>query len=300
MVELESGRVAGTAAACGASGGLRAVPGAPALVASALLAPVRPRAVTTVGRAAYRKWLRQYPDQPLRADEFTVDFRSRHGHGPSLRQLGEGMGWTGSREVRSWIVAGLVRDGWLTNTGATPWTLRPGSSAQEEGVCLPAGVPTPARSPVAVADPGATVEAMWRALDLLRPYLGRDRAGVAATVRGLSGDQEQHLLAWLVLDRDALAEELGMPAMELAQADAVASLAPAEAELAVTTVLRRVTREGVSFVEAVADLAPVNRVHALAVRIAVMLLEAYGSEGAQAHLDAAGARYVRHGHPRPE
>ncbi|MGI5441436.1 hypothetical protein ACQEV4_29885 [Streptomyces shenzhenensis] len=40
----------------------------------------------------------------------------------------------------------LLANDWLTDTGTVPWTLRPGKTAQGQGIALPT-----ARTPTAVA-----------------------------------------------------------------------------------------------------------------------------------------------------
>ncbi|MFJ8294708.1 hypothetical protein ACIQ9R_02425 [Streptomyces sp. NPDC094447] len=106
---------------------------AQAFTTSAPAGPAAPPALVRL-----RQWREAHPDPGPGAAAFTVDFRARHGHGPSFRQLGRGMGWKVSREVRGLVVEHLVRDGWLTGTGSVPWTLRPGHAAQEQGITLPA------------------------------------------------------------------------------------------------------------------------------------------------------------------
>ncbi|MET8658619.1 hypothetical protein [Streptomyces griseus] len=73
-------------------------------------------------------------------------FRAEHGHGPSFKQLGDGLGWTLPRSVLGFVVVRLVANEWLARTGEVPWTLRPGSAAQQQGIALPA-----ARRPTAAA-----------------------------------------------------------------------------------------------------------------------------------------------------
>ncbi|MEU5169831.1 hypothetical protein [Streptomyces mutomycini] len=80
---------------------------------------------------AYGSWEARYPDQGPAAAEFAAAFRAGHGHGPSVRQFCKGMGWGKmSRELRILVIRRLIADGWLTNTGPVPWTLRPGKAVQ--------------------------------------------------------------------------------------------------------------------------------------------------------------------------
>jgi hypothetical protein len=105
------------------------------------LAFLREAAENPVGndvRAAYATWKDAHPDRGPAAAAFTVTYRERHGHGPSYRQLCKGMGWRLPRPLGSYVVERLLDNGWLTRTGAVPWTLRPGPAAQENGISLPA------------------------------------------------------------------------------------------------------------------------------------------------------------------
>ncbi|MDX3054464.1 hypothetical protein PV394_04835 [Streptomyces sp. NE06-03E] len=82
-------------------------------------------------RAAHRVWEAKFPAQGPAAAEFAAAFRAAHGHGPSVKQLCKAMGWGKmSRELRMYVVRGLIADGWLTNTDPVPWTLRPGRAAR--------------------------------------------------------------------------------------------------------------------------------------------------------------------------
>jgi hypothetical protein len=88
---------------------------------------------------AYGVWKDTQPDRGPRAAQFTAAFRAEHGHGPSMKQLCEGLGWQEqSRDLRHFIVLRLIANEWLTNTAPVPWTLRPGRAAR---VGLPAAVP---------------------------------------------------------------------------------------------------------------------------------------------------------------
>ncbi|MFI9743523.1 hypothetical protein [Streptomyces sp. NPDC052494] len=109
----------------------------PFAVAEAFSGPSRPQNVSEPTRILYEEWKEAHPDRGPQAAAFTVDFRDRHGHGPSYKQLGKGMGWKVSRELRGYIVRRLVQDAWLMGTGTVPWTLRPGPAAQEQGITLP-------------------------------------------------------------------------------------------------------------------------------------------------------------------
>ncbi|MFB7341249.1 hypothetical protein ACFCZ6_14425 [Streptomyces hydrogenans] len=85
----------------------------------------------------YTQWKDAHPDRGPQAAAFTVEFRERHGHGPSFRQLGEGLGWKAHPNLRRLIVQRLLHNGWLTATNVVPWTLRPGPTAQDQGIALP-------------------------------------------------------------------------------------------------------------------------------------------------------------------
>ncbi|GLW19783.1 hypothetical protein Stsp01_65260 [Streptomyces sp. NBRC 13847] len=65
-----------------------------------------------------------------------MDFRAKHGHGPSYNQLCS-VGWDVCRSVRGFIVQRLLSNEWLTDTSPVPWTLRPGQAAQALGIALP-------------------------------------------------------------------------------------------------------------------------------------------------------------------
>lgn len=82
----------------------------------------------------------------LQAAEFSVAFRAERGHGPSFKQLGDGLGWTLPRSVLGFVVVLLVANEWLARTGKVPWMLRPGPAARQRGIALPT-----ARRPTAAA-----------------------------------------------------------------------------------------------------------------------------------------------------
>ena len=145
-----------------------------------------------------------------------------------------------------------------------------------------------------------TVDAMWRATDLTRAYLARERAVVEGVLAGVDADVLDGVLAWLILDHDDLFEELGEPSMRVRGLDAVAAMAPAEAEFAVTTAVRRVASGESGLLAAVKGLdRRVDHIHAVAICTAVMLLEAVGRTDALRKLDEYTVEYVRRGHPRP-
>ncbi|WP_337192468.1 hypothetical protein [Streptomyces sp. YIM 132580] len=99
-------------------------------------------------KAAYGQWKDEHPDRGPRSAEFSVSFRAEHGHGPSFKQLGDGLGWALPRSVLGFVVMRLVANEWLARTGEVPWTLRPGPAAQQQGIVLPA-----ARKPAAALSP---------------------------------------------------------------------------------------------------------------------------------------------------
>ncbi|MFD4399659.1 hypothetical protein [Kitasatospora sp. NPDC058478] len=105
------------------------------------LPPPRPSQQPSLdGRSqtAYKRWKDAHPDRGPQAAQFTVAFRAEHGHGPSFRQLCKGLGSRPDlREVNLFIVHRLVANGWLTSTDQVPWTLRPGPTAQDQGITLP-------------------------------------------------------------------------------------------------------------------------------------------------------------------
>ncbi|MGW0787765.1 hypothetical protein ACWD04_05825 [Streptomyces sp. NPDC002911] len=94
-------------------------------------------------RTAFSSWEARYPDQGPVAAEFAAMFRAAHGHGPSVKQLCEALGWGKmSRELRIFVIRRLIADGWLMNTDPVPWTLRPGKAVQAgaSGVAAPGAV----------------------------------------------------------------------------------------------------------------------------------------------------------------
>ncbi|GHB85990.1 hypothetical protein GCM10010347_66290 [Streptomyces cirratus] len=99
--------------------------------------PGRPQFFSRNAAAAYGAWKNTHPSRGQLAAEFTVAFRSEHGHGPSYAQLGSGLGWQLDRSVRNFAVRRLLVNEWLTETGPVPWTLRPGQVAQAKGITLP-------------------------------------------------------------------------------------------------------------------------------------------------------------------
>lgn len=143
------------------------------------------------------------------------------------------------------------------------------------------------------------VDAMWRATDLTRAYLTPDRARVAACLTELAGDRLDRVLVWLILDHDALFDRLGEPSMAVREIDAVAALAPMEVEFATTTAVCRVAAKEARLAQAVEGLAPLDRVHAVAICTVVMLLDALGRTTALEQLDEETVKYERMGHPRP-
>ncbi|MCX4481655.1 hypothetical protein OOK44_35370 [Streptomyces cellulosae] len=113
-------------------------------VASAFTQPAVPMQVPLRVRTAYGAWKDSHPDRGPRALQFAAAFRAQHHHGPSIKQLFEGMDWKiESRELRGFIVQRLITNEWLTNTAPVPWTLRPGKAAQSGGA--PAAVLSPGR-----------------------------------------------------------------------------------------------------------------------------------------------------------
>ncbi|MFG2197116.1 hypothetical protein [Streptomyces sp. NPDC048639] len=88
-------------------------------------------------KQTYGAWKDQHPDRGSLAARFTVDFRAQHGHGPSYRQLCTGLGWDVPHCLRTFIVYRLLVNEWLIETVAKPWTLRPGNTAEADGIALP-------------------------------------------------------------------------------------------------------------------------------------------------------------------
>ncbi|WP_257137992.1 hypothetical protein [Streptomyces sp. b84] len=119
-------------------------------VAEGFMLPTRNTFVPRKVKIAYGQWKDEHPDRGPQAAEFTVAFRAEHGHGPSFRQLGNGLGWTLPRPVLGFAVSRLVANEWLTKTREVPWTLRPGTAAQQQGITLPTArkpaAPVPARA----------------------------------------------------------------------------------------------------------------------------------------------------------
>ncbi|WP_356948510.1 hypothetical protein [Streptomyces sp. P9-2B-2] len=96
-------------------------------------------------REAYGAWKGEHPDRGPLAAQYTVAFRAEHGHGPSYQQLCTGLGWELPRSLRTFIVRRLLVNEWLTDTAPVPWTLRPGKTAQSDGIVLPEKSPLPTR-----------------------------------------------------------------------------------------------------------------------------------------------------------
>ncbi|MEV0449819.1 hypothetical protein [Streptomyces sp. NPDC050600] len=119
----------------------------PDQVAEAFSGPNRPMLVSQRTQILYRHWKDNHPDRGPLSAAFTVAFRAEHGHGPSFRQLGKGMGWGADHQLRGLAVQRLMVNGWLTSTGSVPWTLRPGMSAQKHGITLPAARNAKAAAP---------------------------------------------------------------------------------------------------------------------------------------------------------
>ncbi|MFI2215184.1 hypothetical protein ACH47A_36430, partial [Streptomyces sp. NPDC020141] len=69
------------------------------------------------------------------------------------------------------------------------------------------------------------VDAIWRASDLTRAYLGRDSAQVTGCIAGLDTGRLERVLVWLVLDHDRLFDDLGGPSMSVREIDEAAALA---------------------------------------------------------------------------
>ncbi|MDT0318529.1 hypothetical protein [Streptomyces millisiae] len=135
------------------------------------------------------------------------------------------------------------------------------------------------------------VDAMWRATDLTRAYLAQNRSLIATCLTGLDAGRLERVLAWLVLDHDELFDTLGGPSMAVRQINGLAALAPLEHEFATTTAIRRVAAKESTLTQALEDLAPLDRIHTIAICTAVMLLEAYGSAHALKQLDDDAAHY---------
>lgn len=143
------------------------------------------------------------------------------------------------------------------------------------------------------------VDAMWRAADLTRAYLVRDRGWIATCLSGLGDARIQRICGWLILDHDRLFDELCEPSMAAREIYAMAALAPLDTEAAVATAVQRVTAGETGIARAVENLEPVDQVHAIAISMAVMLLEALGYANALRRITADTAHYEQLGHPRP-
>nr|BFD90938.1 hypothetical protein KitaXyl93_22980 [Kitasatospora sp. Xyl93] len=143
------------------------------------------------------------------------------------------------------------------------------------------------------------VDAKWRGIDVVRAYVTRDRAQVAACLEGLDTGRLEFVLALLVLSYDDLLGDLGEPPMNVRDLDQVAALAPPESEFATTAAVRRVAAREVGFAKAMASLCFLDRIHMIAVCTTVMLLDAHGYAGALAYLDEEAATCERKGYPRP-
>ncbi|MBD0670014.1 hypothetical protein [Streptomyces sp. CBMA156] len=146
------------------------------------------------------------------------------------------------------------------------------------------------------------VDAKWRGIDLTRAYLTRDRAQVATRLDGLDEERRGFVLALLgyyyYYYHDLLGE-LGEPPMNVTDLHTVAAVAPVDTEFETTTAVRRIATTEVSFSEAMTDLGLADRIHMLAVCIAVMLTDVLGEAGAVAALDDEAATCERQGYPRP-
>ncbi|WP_308369370.1 MULTISPECIES: hypothetical protein [unclassified Streptomyces] len=114
-------------------------------VASAFMAPIAPVPTPRQVRVAYGAWKEAHPDRGPLAAQFTVAFRTEHGHGPSYSQLCTGLAWDLPRSLRTFVVCRLLANEWLTDTAPVPWTLRPGTAAQAHGIVLPSRTPQTAR-----------------------------------------------------------------------------------------------------------------------------------------------------------
>ncbi|MER5279652.1 hypothetical protein ABT025_28505 [Streptomyces sp. NPDC002809] len=107
-------------------------------VAKAFMSTPSPVPAPRPAAGAHEAWREAHPECGREAAAFTVAFRAEHGHGPSYGQLCKGLGWKKlSRSLRGLVVSGILADGWLTETSPVPWTLRPGKTAQAQGIVLP-------------------------------------------------------------------------------------------------------------------------------------------------------------------
>lgn len=143
------------------------------------------------------------------------------------------------------------------------------------------------------------VDAMWRAADLTRAYLAQDRVRVADCLTGLDTGRLECVLAWLILNHDELFDTLEEPSMAVREIDAVAAVGPLESELASTTAMHRVAAKEAGLIQAVEVLAPLDRVHTIAICTVVMLMGAFGRINALEQLHEEAVAYERMGHPRP-
>lgn len=117
----------------------------PERVAQAFMEPPPPpKATPPAVSYAYAGWKGKHPGRGPAAAAFTVAFRAEHGHGPSYYQLCTGMGWQLTRPVNLLAIRRLQANGWLTETTPVPWTLRPGGTAQAQGITLPSARRAPA------------------------------------------------------------------------------------------------------------------------------------------------------------
>ncbi|WP_448319016.1 hypothetical protein [Streptomyces sp. CO7] len=107
-------------------------------IAEAFMVQPEPAKVRNSITAVYAGWKEAHPDRGPEAARFTVAFRADHGHGPSFGQLFKALRWDLPRrpQLRPLVVGRLTANGWLTTTGQVPWTLRPGPTAQEQGIAL--------------------------------------------------------------------------------------------------------------------------------------------------------------------
>ncbi|MFJ9901177.1 hypothetical protein ACIQPR_48555 [Streptomyces sp. NPDC091280] len=144
-----------------------------------------------------------------------------------------------------------------------------------------------------------TINAMWRVTDLAWSYLARRPDRVAACLTGLDANQLEHVQAWQVCEHDAVFGDLREPDLEVRDIDAVASLAPADTELAVMMAVHKVARGETGLALALMDLSVADHIHALAICTTVMLLRAHGQAEALDQIAAAAAQYEARGWPRP-
>jgi hypothetical protein len=151
----------------------------------------------------------------------------------------------------------------------------------------------------ATADDPLIIDAMWRALDLRRAYLGANRTMVAACLAGLDDARIERVGAWTSIHHDELFGVLGEPSMSVRVIGQVAASAPLDVELAATTAVHRVALRQAGFAQAMADLPPLDCVHAVAICTVVMMLEAFGPTMAVARLNAEASDLLRKGYPRP-